>query len=441
MPRDEKIKGSYFHDKILSLIDYRGDIAKKAQIGAEFTVYSQDFSPNNIRRFVISPDGALVQLHIPVQGIPTIKSLRLPTKFYNEISCLDDYIPMLNCLSEDRICASIEEVVIVPNSNDGSVQLNYVEQNVSGLVKGYKGNDESKDVVGDIAKRYKRLRDFCLVTDLSFADVEKYIRSNPNSFVADSEDFETDITYIHENDWFEGYGSSAKFYLLDAKDGRLNLHFQKVRSHYEEQEKQDKLESFKKEQLKGIDGKHEKALNTFKYMYEAKKMLHYFFTKTPSNIVDKSLFASYMPEPVVLNGVGKLKETKSIKLKQGNSSSSSEKSKYNENIKLLNESSSRIYSETVTLLLTCISSLPEPVQCVVMHDCEKSIRIPKNAEPLNQKISQVTGKKFEGENIKNSMLNACTLLTRVFVSDAIDNLKLSQYRFRDSWEQHLKKFR
>ena len=45
MPRDEKIKGSYFHDKILSLIDYRGDIAKKAQIGAEFTVYSQDFSP------------------------------------------------------------------------------------------------------------------------------------------------------------------------------------------------------------------------------------------------------------------------------------------------------------------------------------------------------------------------------------------------------------
>ena len=238
------LTGRAYYDKIISLIDYRGDIKRK-KTSEYFQGYSPDFSPNNIKRLVISPEGAIVQLHIAIQGVKTVNYVILQPNIYNIISTMEDYIPMLNCLSEDRICASIEEVIIIPSSTSGAVQLNYVEQNVSGLIKNFRDNGE-KDVLELISNRYKRLRDFCIVSS-NFKTVLDYINKNRDSFVCDAEELEVEsVTFIHKDDWYNNYGSSASFYLLDAKDGKLNKHFQQIR---------DSDESFQYELFKIAENK------------------------------------------------------------------------------------------------------------------------------------------------------------------------------------------
>ena len=63
----QTISGSYAYDMAFELIDYCGDIARNSK-GAS-RGYSPNFSPNNIKRLIISPDCIEVHYHLPIEMV------------------------------------------------------------------------------------------------------------------------------------------------------------------------------------------------------------------------------------------------------------------------------------------------------------------------------------------------------------------------------------
>lgn len=144
------MKGSYLYDMVLPLVDYCGDIKGKRQ------TYSQYYSPNNIRRLYLSPDGAMVMYHVNA-GKGLRKTVSFNGGMVQQCEMCADYVPMLYVLSADRVCASIEEVVICQRGDNGAV-LDQREMDFMGLVKSYKGS--GSDLKDTIMNRYKRLHSF-----------------------------------------------------------------------------------------------------------------------------------------------------------------------------------------------------------------------------------------------------------------------------------------
>lgn len=107
--------------KVATLIDYRGDCAKyDASTGPR--MYSSDFSPNNIRRIVISPEGVMVVYHRAIR----VSGSSRPYNFvrFNAVDLYKEeqsqnYKPLLSLLSSPLICSCLEEIVIWGSGENG----------------------------------------------------------------------------------------------------------------------------------------------------------------------------------------------------------------------------------------------------------------------------------------------------------------------------------
>lgn len=254
-------QGAYLYNQVLPLVDYCGDIRKGKG------TYSQRFSPNNIRRLIISPDGAAIVYHINTgQGL--LKTVSFNPSMVEMCNVQPDHVPILYVLSADRVCASIEEVVMCTGSRFGA-RLSSSEMELTGLVKGFKGG--SSDLKTTISQRYKRLVSFIIVPD----DIQTFLTNTKDcnsAFTLLSESPYVKergqlVTFNNEK-WYQNYGTTAKFYDLDRQGSPLNTHFTKVIETIEKNKKVDSLNNFKKERVKGIaeefDKEYKKAMGMLK---------------------------------------------------------------------------------------------------------------------------------------------------------------------------------
>ena len=226
MSMEDKAWG-LIYDAVLRVVDYRGNIK------AGSSVYSPDFSPNNIRKLIVSPDGVIAFYHISVDGYGKVRTSSFKPELLRSAQQSELYQPLFSVLYADRICASIEEVIIIPKSNSGESCFYYEKDtNASGLIKSYKKSDGSTDTNKLIESRYKRLYAFSIYAGTldEFKRNLSTTKIQPNTMFCEQDWFGASAikSYFHKDDWYTGYGSSASFYVMDAVGGKLNSHFKTV---------------------------------------------------------------------------------------------------------------------------------------------------------------------------------------------------------------------
>jgi len=198
--------------------------------------YDEYFSPNNIRRLIISPDVVAAEFYIGVPSVGKGTMARIPAAQLMYLSNTPDYVPMVSVINTDRVCSSIEEVVFLMVSNDMSCQLSPSEYQLSALAG---KNTPMERALELVKKRFVRLRAF---TRLNCSwNQFRQIKRDKSKLVAELAEFKNVCQYtpIHvEPDWYKKWGSpaAAKFYpMMDGVNGHLWQYFQ------EDIEKRNKL--------------------------------------------------------------------------------------------------------------------------------------------------------------------------------------------------------
>lgn len=237
------INGKYIYNLAFKAIDYCGNIEKGV------TVYNEYFSPNNIRRLIISPDAVLAEFYVSVPGVGASKMVRLPSRMLSEVENLPDYMPIVQVISTSRICSSIEEIIFLVRSNDGQVTLGAKEYDLSSLVNSFQR--KSKDLPETIRQRYVRLRDLVVIS-CSF-DQFRSIQRGRDDLIGELACIRgcADVYMIHsEADWYARWGTSgaAKAYpLMDGVGGHLYNYFEKDIERRREAERKKGIEDYKRE--------------------------------------------------------------------------------------------------------------------------------------------------------------------------------------------------
>lgn len=245
MGQTQKVqKGKYMYDAVLSLIDYCGDIRKGGGM------YNPEFSPNNIRRIILSPDGVIVQLHISAGGKPkilkkTISRQKLEEAIYAE----EGYTPGIRSVLADRICGSVEEIIVCGN---GIQQFLDVESDIS-FIQRPDGHCRIKRLAA-VIQYQGSIIDF--LNGVGNID-------NPMTLLRDTDFVRNNCTVIDilGKDWYKNYSTTAKYYMLDRDGSKLNKHFKKIVQDFDAKMDADKKSEFMSERNKGLLSDLEKQHN------------------------------------------------------------------------------------------------------------------------------------------------------------------------------------
>lgn len=386
------VKGDYLYRQVLALIDYCGDIRKGK------TEYSIRYSPNNIRRLILSPDGAYVMYHINT-GVGFTKTVSFNPNLVMECIAQQDYTPMLYVLSADRVCASVEEVVICTGSKSGA-RLDSRELNFTGLIKSYKG--AGKDIKDTIMQRYKRLHAFIQYN----GDIGTFLNNTSSAKGALSLLSDTDfvkgncsIELFNGTNWYKQYGYSAKFYALDRQGSPLNNHFLKVIEDYEKREKDKAKDNFKKERLKGVYDEFDKEYKKLEGILSC-------YVKLIKQYDKPSIYGIEIPK------ISKIKlyklddyTYKSVFIDTIDEDSKTE-DKLDYNIKMCRNMSQLIYTKVLEALINGLGQVggkyPITVE-TLLHIYDRAIFVPQN-------VTGTYASRFSGKRWNDSVANAFVLL-------------------------------
>ena len=235
------------NESVFKLLDYRGDIAENKE-------YAKDFSPNNIKRVVISADGVLVQLHKKVSNY----GYSIGNVCYNYVSFKPDtlrreqiepkYKPILSLFASKNIFSAVEEIILLSNPvNAGSGDINY-ENNVSYMVAGYNGQGDLQDKVKG---RFRRLR-YYTVMNTDWANFMLMLQRTRGQclnvdYLSDSQLFAPIVSNKIELNTEETARTAITVNSTYAFDSQLRAYFEGIKDGYLENKKKEKIDAFKKE--------------------------------------------------------------------------------------------------------------------------------------------------------------------------------------------------
>lgn len=171
-------------EKVFKLLDYCGDIAKNNN--NETPSYSAKFSPNNIKRVIISTDGVFVQLHYGVQGYGKSSHSSVydfvrfsSASLYKEQHPEDTtkkYKPLLSLFAMKNIFSGVEEIILLTKPVNANIPNDItIENDLYLMIRTY---DKAGSVEDKIKGRFKRLR-YYTVLNLNFENLIQLIKTQP----------------------------------------------------------------------------------------------------------------------------------------------------------------------------------------------------------------------------------------------------------------------
>lgn len=279
--------GSYCYDIVMQQFSH----GIKGLNDNESGVKINGWSPNNLRRIIISAEGVILQYHTTSGGAKNTtiseevryinrgsgSKMELASRVYKCYETAkvqnqsDEYKSIMGILTGKRICSSIEEIIYLTepmNVNGVNISLPSLELDYGGLV-GRKRTQGlvGKELVNEISKRFKRLY---AVTFLKL-NLDKFTRLNnfganskkPLYHFADDEfykQYTSQQYYFNKEDWFRHTSLRPQYYSLDEKDGALDRHFTKIKEDMESQLKSAELEKRKL----NLNKAGEEAIQTYK---------------------------------------------------------------------------------------------------------------------------------------------------------------------------------
>lgn len=206
------------------------------------------WSPNNVRRLIICPDGALVQFHCCPSGSKYTKLIDVqqfqPQWIEQDIQEYQQgkYKSLLKVLVEGRICSCIEEIVI---SDKIPAPLKQADSNLTILAN-------SKGGSSALVTRFPRLRGIWKC-NADMNDIYKATKGNFDELKGDKisrdglgdklRQLGVQIAPLYEGkkEWWKGSYLRANIYNFDTEDAPLHKRFTEIREYFEQAEKSEKL--------------------------------------------------------------------------------------------------------------------------------------------------------------------------------------------------------
>lgn len=250
----------------LLMCQYYELITNKLQISDGYP----GWSPNNVKRVIISPDGVCVEYHMAsiLKGNTNKKYAYKVFDIQKTVECLNSpkAKSILSVFSDNRVYSAIEEIVILTTSARG-LTLRADELDLSGI-----GIQNKADMKKSLESRYKRLVHIVLIEDMdiqtlltmcySTKEVHKEFRTiydvyrehtNGNGRVTCLRVGGTRAYANMPN--LQGYSTDGKGYFVDTQKANcesLGIQYSGLRDYFEERTEKytDKLRSEKIAQRK-----------------------------------------------------------------------------------------------------------------------------------------------------------------------------------------------
>lgn len=408
--------------KIVPLFDYCGDRSRNAGSGVK-PMYSSEYSPHNIRRVVISPDGVMVVYHKSTAktGGRTFGYVQFSAKDLYLEEQDPKYKPILRMLA-DPVCQCLEEIVVLSRASYGQqVHENYRnEVRLESMVASFKG--AGYDLKGKISNRFTRLRyytemgvDFQYFLDC-FVQFHKSREDSKYDFFSEMPWFKdyAQKTELAGPDYWRNWGINTGTYSFDVA---LREHFVNVKQKHEDAEKFAAVSAARE---KRVGGKVQ-AINELIDDYLVYSKLWVAF----NSIVQKEGTNGVLPDlsfvrPVetvqLLPFKGMAKVPEQFISKQP----CSEAEAFEKDEAMLKNYKAKCCRALAVNFLTALSKLQgEPYLLkTLVKDCETTVCVPQEMKQTALAIQESTGVVFSGKDFQASIVNCCWQFMQYFVGCA-----------------------
>lgn len=256
---------------IESLIDYRGDSARNSSGGGKS--YSADYSPNNIRTVIISPNGVLVRLHKSIKnwGKGSYNTVTFNSKDLYAAEQEKGYKPVFNLLTRN-MTSSIEEIIILTKDASGiEVQGSFLSEfSVEALVKGY---NNGADLQTRVQNRFGRLRYFTFL-DITFPYFLQGWQQSEDlrktQFITEFKGLETFKNYsstelASADEYWKHWGNQNQAYKFD---NTLSTYFNEIKMQKEGELKKAEISKMKESASKTEMKEAEELLEKFAAVFK-----------------------------------------------------------------------------------------------------------------------------------------------------------------------------
>lgn len=434
-------------ESVFKLLDYRGDITKNRETG--ISSYSKDFSPNNIKRVVISADGVLVQLHkkVPNYGHSIgnvcydIISFKPDTLRKEQID--PKYKPILSLFASKNIFSAVEEIILLSNPvNAGSGDINY-ENNVSYMVAGYNGQGDLQDKVKG---RFRRLRYYTVLN----TDWGSFINTLQNTRAQC-----LNVDYISESQFFASVIAN-KIELNSEKDAKtaitvnstyefdsqLKAYFEGIKDGYLENKKSKEVDAFKKERkIKEAEEANDNIKEYKRFIKVCQRYKKVVSIVGTNGVVPQELLTLHISfKPVnYFDGICSVPENLLVKGKDFNEA-------IKENEEICKRTKLDVHNAIANILFKALGSLCNSENQFTLASLinfeERTIKVPQESEAVVNKLyslfdAKFEGKHFDAKDLKASLTNCLWITCFLFLDRGSDSYK-ADYISREYWEGVIK---
>lgn len=427
---------STVRQRITALFDYRGDNARNAGSNSP-RVYSSNYSPNNIRTVVISPNGVMVRYHLSVDG-HDYKYIEFPERDLYAEEQDTKYKPILRLLADPLICASIEEIIVLSQSLSGTVHPNYMREiQLQSMVASYKGS--GTDLQTRITGRYGRLRYYASLS-VNFKTFMGYFLTVKRSgelkrggLLCELKEIKRMATIqpLAGEDYWRYYGYQATY----AYDMQLREHFEKIKAKREEDAKSKAVDEMRD---KRVGGKV-KAINEMIEEYSTcSKLWARFYNIAKSeglSGITNGFIGLERPETIHLF---KFKGMVDVPEEGINPATCSEAEALERDEAMLKGYKLKFAKAVVGAFILSLDDIASRGETILLKTivagCDTTMAVPPQYGAAVSRIAQMTGVKFEGRDIDTSIVNSCSMFMKYFVA-----CRKSEPYDKEYWGSRLRK--
>lgn len=239
-----------------------------------------EWTPNNIKRLIISPDMVVVQLHtyrrfITKQFIPEKYAICVLQPKYKK---------MVSVLGGDgnNVCSHVEEIIYCLQGENGGF-LHNEEANLRSILMRNSGAANEALLIKELGNRFKRLYAVCQYN----GTIRQLINTSGSRMLADAEyhvadEADVNATFIHKDDWYKGFFFRPANYPADKEGGKLFNHLHKISADIMKRMESAKSEAARRTHLGEVDKKLQKELSQFKGVFSCCGLLCAFCALTHS---------------------------------------------------------------------------------------------------------------------------------------------------------------
>ena len=390
-----------------------------------------DYSPNNVKTLIISPDGVCVMYHCGKR--PTMKRFNINDYIASYSNPQAKYKPMLSVLYAGHQITSIEEIIIVAIGTNGSACLCPDEANLGILI-----GPRSYYSLEGLKKAYKRLRYGTMVNNMNFITLLGYI-----SKMDSSKDFISDYDFMSGASKTEVWGSN-EYYLnnglsiasskaypnMDGANGKLRNHFNKIKERKLAEVKQEEISKVVHERNQGLISTFEELMKKYDFYYTCYNRLNKIVRVCGYNSFS-SLGYTFKPIKAELKectGVNK----NTVDLIPCNN----EKEALEYNIEVIKATVPMFYEAVLvdfySRVLDLATSRRETARILLRNmDCIVAGNIPR-ISTITKQIAEQTEVEFKGGSMTNSFVIACACTCKFFVYKKNDKFN-SNYESKSTW--------